>query len=58
MLAEAARGSTNREIARALGMSERTVAVALSRVFATLGAGTRGEAVHMGRHLGEIGPWS
>ena len=56
VLAEAARGSTNREIARALGMSERTVAVHLSRVFAKLGAGTRGEAVHMGRHLGEIGP--
>ena len=35
-------------------MSERTVAVHLSRIFAKLGAGTRGEAVLVARHLGEI----
>jgi DNA-binding CsgD family transcriptional regulator len=51
-----ARGLTNREVARALGMSDRTVAVHLTRIFAKLGAGTRGEAVNAARHLGQLEP--
>ncbi|MCU0282587.1 MAG: helix-turn-helix transcriptional regulator [Candidatus Nanopelagicales bacterium] len=54
VLVEVARGQTNREVARTLGMSDRTVAVHLSRIFAKLGAGTRGEAVHLARHAGEL----
>lgn len=54
VVAEVARGRTNREIAGTLGMSERTVAVHLGRIFAKLGAGTRGEAVILARHHGEI----
>lgn len=54
VLQEVAHGRTNREIARALGMSDRTVAVHLTRIFAKLGAGTRGEAVHLARHRGLV----
>jgi DNA-binding CsgD family transcriptional regulator len=56
VLGEVARGLTNREVARALRMSDRTVAVHLTRIFAKLGAGTRGEAVHLARHAGELPP--
>lgn len=56
VLQEVAHGRTNREIARALGMSDRTVAVHLTRIFAKLGAGTRGEAVHLARHRGLVDP--
>ena len=52
--AQVALGRTNREIARALGMSERTVAVHLTRIFAKLGAGTRGEVTHIARRRGLI----
>lgn len=52
VLREVALGRTNREIGRVLGMSERTVAVHLSRAFTKLGAGTRAEAVHLARTHG------
>lgn len=52
---QVALGRTNREIARALGMSDRTVAVHLTRIFAKLDAGTRGEVAHIARRRGLIG---
>jgi DNA-binding CsgD family transcriptional regulator len=54
VVAQVSLGRTNREIARALGMSERTVAVHLTRIFAKLGAGTRGEVAHIARHRGLV----
>jgi DNA-binding CsgD family transcriptional regulator len=54
VVAQVSLGRTNREIAKALGMSERTVAVHLTRIFAKLGAGTRGEVAHIARHRGLI----
>jgi DNA-binding CsgD family transcriptional regulator len=52
VLRQVALGRTNREVARALGMSDRTVAVHLTRIFAKLQAGTRGEVVHVARQTG------
>lgn len=49
-----AQGRTNREVARELALSERTVAVHLSRIFTKLDAGTRGEAVAKARDQGLI----
>jgi DNA-binding CsgD family transcriptional regulator len=40
-------GRTNREIARALVISERTAGVHVSRILAKLGASNRAEAVHL-----------
>jgi DNA-binding CsgD family transcriptional regulator/tetratricopeptide (TPR) repeat protein len=43
-------GRTNREIAQALVISERTACVHVSRILAKLGAGNRAEAVHLATH--------
>ncbi len=56
VVVQVALGRTNREIARTLGMSERTVAVHLTRIFAKLGAGTRGEVAHVARQAGLVDP--
>ena len=56
VVGQVALGRTNREIARTLGMSDRTVAVHLTRIFAKLGAGTRGEVAHIARRRGLIDP--
>jgi DNA-binding NarL/FixJ family response regulator len=42
-------GRTNREIAGALFLSERTVGVHVSRILAKLGAGNRAEAASIAR---------
>jgi DNA-binding CsgD family transcriptional regulator len=60
VLALLARGSSNRQIARALFISERTVAVHVSRILAKLGVRNRTEATiasaRLGLTLAESGP--
>ncbi|WP_084960418.1 ATP-binding protein [Thermoactinospora rubra] len=50
-----AAGRTNRQIARELFVSEKTVAVHVSRILAKLGAATRGEAAALAHRLGLVG---
>jgi DNA-binding CsgD family transcriptional regulator len=50
-----AAGSTNRGIARALGLTERTVAKHLENIYVRLGAASRTEAVAAARALGRAG---
>jgi DNA-binding NarL/FixJ family response regulator len=50
-----AAGSTNRGIARALGLTEGTVAKHLENIYVRLGAASRTEAVAAARALGRAG---
>jgi DNA-binding NarL/FixJ family response regulator len=52
VLALLVRGDSNRQIARALFISERTVAVHVSHIFDKLGVRNRTEAAAVGAHLG------
>jgi DNA-binding CsgD family transcriptional regulator len=52
VLALLVRGDSNRQIARALFISDRTVAVHVSRILDKLGVRNRTEAATMGAHLG------
>ena len=52
VLALLVRGESNRQIARALFISDRTVAVHVSRILDKLGVRNRTEAATMGAHLG------
>ena len=54
VLALLADGVGNREIARALGISEHTVKFHLGAIFGKLGAATRTEAVRRGLRLGLV----
>ena len=56
VLALLARGDSNRQIARALFISERTVAVHVSRILDKLGVRNRTEAATAGARLGLTGP--
>jgi DNA-binding CsgD family transcriptional regulator len=56
VLAHLARGDSNRQIARALFLSERTVAVHVSHILAKLGVRNRTEAATIGARLGMIPP--
>jgi DNA-binding NarL/FixJ family response regulator len=58
VLREAATGSTNKEIAKTLDISPRTVQVHLANVFSKLGVGSRTEAVLFGIKRGWIDPSS
>ena len=49
-----AAGRSNKEIARALGMSPNTVKTHLSRLYEKLGAGRRTEAIARARELGML----
>jgi DNA-binding NarL/FixJ family response regulator len=51
VLAQVAWGRTNREIATALFISERTAGVHVSRILAKLGAGNRAEAARIARDI-------
>ena len=51
MLALLAKGDSNRQIARALFISERTVAVHVSRILDKLGVRNRTEAATVGARL-------
>ena len=51
MLALLTRGDSNRQIARTLFISERTVAVHVSRIFDKLGVRNRTEAAAVGMRL-------
>ncbi|MCX6463141.1 MAG: response regulator transcription factor, partial [Pseudonocardiales bacterium] len=55
VLAEVARGHTNRQVGAALFISEKTVSVHLSRVMAKLGASSRTEAVALAHERGLLG---
>jgi DNA-binding CsgD family transcriptional regulator len=55
VLALLARGDSNRQIARALFISERTVAVHVSRILGKLGVRNRTEAATVGARLGLTG---
>ena len=52
MLALLTKGDSNRQIARALFISERTVAVHVSHILDKLGVRNRTEAATVGAHLG------
>jgi len=52
VLALLVRGDSNRQIARALFISDRTVAVHVSRILGKLGVRNRTEAATLGAHLG------
>jgi DNA-binding CsgD family transcriptional regulator len=52
VLALLVKGDSNRQIARALFISDRTVAVHVSRILGKLGARNRTEAATLGAHLG------
>jgi ATP/maltotriose-dependent transcriptional regulator MalT len=54
VLALAADGLSNRDIASALAISEHTVKFHLAAIFGKLGASTRTEAVHRGLRFGII----
>jgi DNA-binding CsgD family transcriptional regulator len=54
VLALVADGLSNREIARALGISEHTVKFHLAAIFGKLGASSRTEAVQRGLRIGII----
>ena len=54
VLALLADGRTNREIAGALFISEKTVSVHVSRILAKLGAGNRAEAAAIAHRLGLV----
>jgi DNA-binding CsgD family transcriptional regulator len=56
VLALLAKGDSNRQIARALFISERTVAVHVSRILDKLGVRNRTEAATVGARLALIGP--
>jgi DNA-binding CsgD family transcriptional regulator len=56
VLALLARGDSNRQIARSLFISERTVAVHVSRILDKLGVRNRTEAATAGARLGLTGP--
>jgi DNA-binding CsgD family transcriptional regulator len=56
VLARLAQGDSNRQIARALFISERTVAVHVSRILDKLGVRNRTEAATAGARLGLISP--
>ncbi|MDW5594884.1 LuxR C-terminal-related transcriptional regulator, partial [Conexibacter stalactiti] len=49
-----AEGRTNREIATALVIAEKTASVHVSRILAKLGAANRGEAAAIARRLGAV----
>ena len=52
MLAFVARGATNRAIAKALFITEKTASVHVGSVLAKLGVGNRGEAAAVARSAG------
>jgi DNA-binding NarL/FixJ family response regulator len=54
VLEQLARGLGNKQIAAALGISERTVKFHVGALFAKLGASTRTEAVAQAAHAGLI----
>jgi DNA-binding NarL/FixJ family response regulator len=56
VLALLAKGDSNRQIARALFISERTVAVHVSRILDKLGVRNRTEAATVGARLALIHP--
>lgn len=56
VLRSAAQGGSNKEIARALGISPRTVQVHLGHVFSKLNVGSRTEAVLAGIRRGWVDP--
>ncbi len=56
VLAEVARGHTNRQVGAVLFISEKTVSVHLSRVMAKLGAASRTEAVTIAHERGLLAP--
>ncbi|MDO4263598.1 MAG: response regulator transcription factor [Deinococcus sp.] len=56
VLRAAARGGSNKEIARTLGISPRTVQVHLGNVFSKLNVGSRTEAVLAGIRRGWVDP--
>ena len=54
VLRAVARGLSNQQVARELGLSERTVEVHLTKVYRLLGVGSRTEAVTTALRLGLI----
>lgn len=54
VLVELARGSTNQQIARALGISEKTVKAHLTRIFSAIGANGRTQAAMWARDRGFV----
>jgi two-component system nitrate/nitrite response regulator NarL len=58
VLREVAQGSTNREIANALGIAEKTVSVHVSHILAKLGCRTRTQAARYASQTTETSPAS
>jgi len=56
VLREVAQGSTNREIARSLGIAEKTVGVHVSHILAKLGCRTRTQAARHASQMTETSP--